>query len=135
MQASIAINEREDQSRERGPTWMTMKMRRKRIFAVKKLPTKKSQLPQTEFMAQNIINRYPSMLLIVGKSGSGKSTVCNYICTAPQFYGGNFFHKVYLFSPTANNDDLVEHLKLTKDHIITNPTDDNSMNCLMIKMS
>lgn len=91
---------------------------------VRKIPTKKANLPQTQFMSENVINRYPSMLLIVGRSGSGKSTVCTYICTSPEFYGGKFFHKIYLFSPTGNKDDLVEHLKLPRDHIITNPTDE-----------
>jgi hypothetical protein len=91
---------------------------------VKKLETKKSHLPQTEYMSLNIINRFPSMLLIVGRSGSGKSTVCTYICSSAEFYGGGFFHKIYLFSPTAGADDLVEHMKLPKDHIITNPTDE-----------
>ena len=42
---------------------------------VKPLPTKKSSLPQSEYMKNGIINKFPSMLLNVGRSGSGKSTV------------------------------------------------------------
>jgi hypothetical protein len=110
--------ESEDSSEENDP------------IIVKKLATKKSALPQTPYMEANIINRYPSMLLIVGKSGSGKSTVANYICCTSEFYGGHFFHHVYLFSPTANHDDLVEHLRLPKDNIITAPTDEK-LNALL----
>jgi hypothetical protein len=52
---------------------------------VKPLPTKKSNLPQSEYMKNGIINKFPSMLLNVGRSGSGKSTVVNYMMTQPKF--------------------------------------------------
>jgi hypothetical protein len=90
---------------------------------VKPLKTKKSNLPQTEYMKNNIINRFPSMLLVVGRSGSGKSTVVNYLCTEPKFYG-DFFHHTYLFSPTCRADDLTEHLKLDDEHMIEDPTEE-----------
>ena len=88
---------------------------------VKPLPTKKSDLPQSEYMKSDVINRFPSLLLIVGRSASGKSTVANYICTTPEFYGG-FFQDIYLFSPTAEHDDLTKHLKIPKKNMITTPT-------------
>lgn len=85
---------------------------------VKALKTAKSNLPQSLFMENKIIGKFPSMTLIIGRSGSGKSTVCNHICTHPDIYGG-FFDYVFLFSPTGNIDDLPKHLKLPEGNIIT----------------
>jgi hypothetical protein len=74
-------------------------------------------------MAKGIINRYPSMLLNIGRSGSGKSTVINYMLTNKNFLKG-FFDHVYLFSPTAELDDLAKHLKLKKEYMITKPSEE-----------
>ena len=90
---------------------------------VKPLSTKKSSLPQSDYMNKGIINKFPSMLLNVGRSGSGKSTVINYMMTTDKFLL-NFFDKVYLFSPTAKLDDLAKHLKLKDEFLITNPTEE-----------
>jgi hypothetical protein len=86
-------------------------------IVVKKIKTAKSQLPQTAFMNAEIINKFPSLTVIVGKSGSGKSNVLVHMLTKKQFLG-DFFDKIYLFSPTAKSDDLVEHLQLDDDNII-----------------
>ena len=90
---------------------------------VKPLSTKKSSLPQSDYMNKGIINKFPSMLLNVGRSGSGKSTVINYMMTTDKFLL-NFFDKVYLFSPTAKLDDLAKHLKLKDEFLITNQTEE-----------
>ena len=92
-------------------------------LTVKPIHTDKSDLPQTEYMKAGIINKFPSMLLVVGRSGSGKSTVCNYIVTTPQFYG-DFFDQTWLFSPTAEHDDLSKHLKLEKKYMVTKPSEE-----------
>lgn len=84
---------------------------------VRKIKTAKSELPQSRFMKAEIINKFPSLTLIVGKSGSGKSNVLIHMLTEPAFMG-DFFDEVYLFSPTAKSDDLVEHLELDDKHII-----------------
>lgn len=84
---------------------------------ITKLETKKSNLPQTMYMDLEIINKFPSMLLCVGKSGSGKSNVIANMMMKKEFLG-KFFDQVYLFSPTAKSDDLVEHLKLKKENIV-----------------
>jgi septin family protein len=91
---------------------------------VKPLATKKSDLPQSKYMKANIINKFPSMLLNVGKSGSGKTTVINYMLTQPDFMK-DFFHEIFLFSPTAKKDDLVDHLELDDDHIFTDINEDD----------
>jgi septin family protein len=97
-------------------------MNNNNILEVKPLETKKSSLPQTEFMKSGIINKFPSMLLNIGRSGSGKSTVVNYMMTTEKFLKG-FFDKIYLFSPTAKLDDLALHLKLKDESLITKPTE------------
>jgi hypothetical protein len=63
------------------------------------------------------------MLLNVGRSGSGKSTVVNYMLTNKNYLKG-FFDHVYLFSPTAELDDLAKHLKLKKEYMITKPSEE-----------
>ncbi len=82
--------------------------------------TAKSNLPQTAFMANGIINKYPSMLLNVGRSGSGKSTVIEFMLSHPKYLKG-FFHKIFMFSPTAEVDDLVKLLKIPDKRIFTKP--------------
>jgi Poxvirus A32 protein len=83
------------------------------------LKTKKSDLPQSPFMEADIINRFPSLTLCIGKSGSGKSNVMANMLTKKEFMK-DFFDDIYLFSPTAKSDDIVEHLKLKDNHIIEN---------------
>ena len=63
------------------------------------------------------------MLLNVGRSGSGKSTVILYMMTNKNFLL-DFFDKVYLFSPTAKLDDLAQHLKLKDEFLIIGPTEE-----------
>lgn len=84
---------------------------------IKALKTKKSDLPQSPFMEAEIINKFPSLTLCIGRSGSGKSNVVGNMLTKKEFMK-DFFDEIYLFSPTAKSDDLVEHLKLKDDHII-----------------
>lgn len=84
---------------------------------IKALKTKKSKLPQSPFMEAEIINKFPSLTLCIGRSGSGKSNVVANMLTKKEFMK-DFFDEIYLFSPTAKSDDLVEHLKLKDDHII-----------------
>lgn len=84
--------------------------------------TDKTDLPQTPNMKDGIINKFPSMLLNVGRSGSGKSTVVAYLMRNKHFIG-NFFDKVFLFSPTADVDDLTKILKIPKKRQITKPTE------------
>jgi hypothetical protein len=86
--------------------------------------TEKSNLPQTKFMKEGIINKFPSMLLNVGRSGSGKSTVIAYLMRNPNFIG-NFYDKVYLFSPTADVDDLTKILKIPKKNRFTKPREED----------
>ena len=96
---------------------------------VKPLPTKKSDLPQSPYMKNNIINKFPSMILNIGRSGSGKSTVINFMMTEKNFLK-DFYDKVYLFSPTAELDDLAKHLNLKKEFLVTDPTEEKLIEIL-----
>jgi hypothetical protein len=86
---------------------------------IKALKTKKSNLPQSPYMEADIINKFPSLTLCIGRSGSGKSNVIANMLTKKEFMK-DFFDEIYLFSPTAKSDDLVEHLKLKDENIIEN---------------
>lgn len=96
---------------------------------VKPAFTEKSSLPQTPHMSSGILNRFPSMLLNVGRSGSGKSTVVNYLMANKNFIG-NFYDQVWLFSPTAEVDDLTKLLKIPKKRQIIRPTESILMKIL-----
>ncbi len=84
---------------------------------IKALKTKKSDLPQSPAMEDEVINKFPSLTLCIGRSGSGKSNVVANMLTK-KYFMKNFFDQIFLFSPTAKSDDLVEHLELKDDHII-----------------
>lgn len=66
-----------------------------------------------------------SSVVISGKSGSGKSTLLANLIKDPRFYGPSeqkpkgWFDKVFLFSPTANGDDVQKSLDIPKKHVFT----------------
>ena len=86
---------------------------------VKPPKTKKTTLPQSAYMKSGIINKFPSMLLVVGRSGSGKSSVISYMANNENFIKG-FYNDVYLMSPTCEIDDLCKTLKIPKKNMIKN---------------
>lgn len=86
---------------------------------VKAPKTNKKNLPQSPYMKRGIINKFPSMLLVVGRSGSGKSSVISYMANNTNFIKG-FYNHVYLFSPTAEIDDISKSLKIPKKNLIKN---------------
>jgi len=78
-------------------------------------------------MRDNIIPKHPSAVIFNGKSGSGKTQLMVNLLTRPQFYGrlspndpkSQYFDLIFLFSPTADADDLVQFLKLPKKRIFS----------------
>lgn len=96
---------------------------------VKPGKTAKSDLPQSPYMKNEIINKFPSMLLNVGRSGSGKSTVIEYMLDQPNFLKG-FYDKIFMFSPTAEIDDLTKLLKIPKKRMFTDPKESDLMEIL-----
>jgi len=86
----------------------------------------KSKIPQRQLMELDIIPRHPSSMIMNGKSGSGKSTLLLNLCCMPQFYGPTqpdgrqrYHDLIFIFSPTATQDDLPEYLNLEEKYIIT----------------
>lgn len=97
---------------------------RKNPYDVIPCKSEKSELPCTPFMKNGVIAKFPSMWLVVGRSGSGKSTVVQFVVTDPNFMG-DFFDEIKMFSPTANVDDIAEQLFLNDDDIYLNPSEDD----------
>jgi hypothetical protein len=66
-----------------------------------------------------------SSVIISGKSGSGKSTLLANLLKDKRFYGPckekpkGWFDKVFLFSPTANGDDIQKSLNIPKKYVFT----------------
>jgi len=59
-----------------------------------------------------------SGVVISGKSGSGKSTLLANLMNDKRFYKGHF-DKVFIFSPTANGDDVQKSLNIDKKYVFT----------------
>ena len=88
---------------------------------IHKLETKKDLIKQPEAaQLENgmMIPPLGSAVLISGKSGSGKSTLLANLIMDKRFYNG-FFDMMFLFSPTANGDDIQKQLCIPKNHICT----------------
>lgn len=66
-----------------------------------------------------------SSVIISGKSGSGKSTLLANLLLDGRFYGPSeskpkgWFEKIFLFSPTANGDDVQKALNIPKKYVFT----------------
>lgn len=88
--------------------------------------TNKSKIKLRPLQEQKIIPSHPFRTILCGKSGSGKSMNLVNLLTRPHMYGpltrnkkSSYFDLIFLFSPTANCDDLVSHLDLDENKIIT----------------
>jgi hypothetical protein len=98
------------------------------LLKIIKFDTNKSKIKLRPLQEQKIIPAHPFRLLLVGRSGSGKSmNLCN-LMTRPHMYGRTqpnnkksqyFDDLIWLFSPTAECDDLANHLDLDEQKIIT----------------
>jgi ABC-type dipeptide/oligopeptide/nickel transport system ATPase subunit len=89
--------------------------------SIKSLPTKKDKIRQPELAKKEngmVIPPLGSSVLISGKSGSGKSTLLANLMLDKRFYKG-WFDKIFLFSPTANGDDIQKQLNIPAKHVFT----------------
>jgi hypothetical protein len=91
-----------------------------------KFESNKHKIKERQAMVDNIIPRLGSSTIINGKSGSGKTNLLLNLCLKKEFYGKikesdkhGYFELVFLFSPTAEADDLADHLGLEKKRIVT----------------
>lgn len=96
-------------------------------LSIEAVPTSKDKIEQPELAAHEDMFIPPrgSSVIISGKSGSGKSTLLARFITDPRFYGpsderpNGWFDKVFLFSPTANGDDVQRALGIDKKYVFT----------------
>lgn len=94
---------------------------------IKEVPTSKDKIQQPELAddPKMYIPKLGFSVIVSGKSGSGKSTLVTNLFTDPRFYGPSpekpkgWFDKVFLFSPTANGDDVQKALNIPKNHVFT----------------
>lgn len=101
---------------------------------VKKIETSKDSIKQPALAAHENMYIPPlgSSIVISGKSGSGKSTLLANLLLDPRFYGPQasddksgteknegWFDKIFLFSPTANGDDIQKSLNIPKKYVFT----------------
>lgn len=98
------------------------------LLKIIKFDTNKSKIKLRPLQEQKVIPAHPFRLLLVGRSGSGKSMNLVNLMTRPHMYGrtneknkkSHYFDLIFLFSPTAEGgDDLADHLDLDENRIIT----------------
>ena len=94
---------------------------------IEKVETTKDKIEQP-YLADHECMFIPplgSSVVISGKSGSGKSTLLSNLITSHRFYGPSkqrptgWFDELFLFSPTANGDDIQKSLNIPKKHVYT----------------
>lgn len=97
-------------------------------LSISPIETSKDLIEQPELAKHENMYIPPlgSSVVISGKSGSGKSTLLANLVLDKRFYGASvekpkgWFSKIFLFSPTANGDDVQKSLNVPKEHVFTN---------------
>lgn len=96
-------------------------------LSIDPVPTSKDKIEQP-LLAEDekmFIPPIGSSVIISGKSGSGKSTLLANFIKDPRFYGpsdkkpNGWFDRIFLFSPTANGDDIQRSLDIPPHHVFT----------------
>ena len=96
-------------------------------LSIKPVETSKDKIKQPELAEHDdmFIPPLGSSIIISGKSGSGKSTLLSNLITDHRFYGpseqhpNGWFDKIFLFSPTANGDDIQKSLGIDPKYVFT----------------
>jgi hypothetical protein len=96
-------------------------------LSIEPVPTSKDKIEQPELAKHEDMFIPPrgSSVVISGKSGSGKSTLLARLITDGRFYGkspekpNGWFDKIFLFSPTANGDDVQRSLGIDPKYVFT----------------
>ena len=87
-------------------------------YLIHPVKTSKDDIKQPALAEQGIIPKLGASIIISGKSGSGKSVLLYNLMTRKEFYGGAF-DRVFLISPTADQDDVQRALKIKPSCIFT----------------
>lgn len=96
-------------------------------LSIDPIETSKDKIEQPELAEHEdmFIPPLGSSVIISGKSGSGKSTLLARLLLDERFYGpcakkpNGWFDKIFLFSPTANGDDIQKSLGIPKKYVFT----------------
>lgn len=96
-------------------------------LSIKPIETSKDKIEQPELAKHENMYIPPlgSSVIMSGKSGCGKSTLLANLLLDGRFYGPSksrpdgWFDKVFLFSPTANGDDVQKSLGVDKKYVFT----------------
>lgn len=109
------MNKQQDEPENPKPQKTTTKQ-----IPIKLIKTTKDQIKQPDLAKDDNMYIPPigSSVVISGKSGCGKSTLLANFLTQKGFYHG-YFQKVFLFSPTANGDDIQKSLNIPKENVFT----------------
>jgi hypothetical protein len=94
---------------------------------IEKIETSKDLIEQPDLAKDENMYIPPlgSSIVISGKSGCGKSTLLANLLLDGRFYGPSeakpkgWFEKIFLFSPTANGDDVQKSLNIPKKYVFT----------------
>ena len=82
------------------------------------MDTEKSKIPLRKSMKEGVIAKFPSSVMVSGRSGSGKTNLLMNLLTDNGLYG-NFFHCIIVYSPTAGQfDDTYKILGIPKENFI-----------------
>ena len=95
------------------------------MIQINPVETNKCCIAQPSAVKNGILPKLPSSYLIIGRSGSGKSTVLYNLLTSEDLLG-NYFDLIVVFSP-VKTDDILAKLKLPKENYI-NTFDEDRVN-------
>jgi hypothetical protein len=83
---------------------------------IKPVETDKCHIEQPEAVKSGILPKLPASYLVVGRSGSGKSTVLYRLLTSKELLG-EYFNYIFVFSDVAV-DDILTKLELPEENYI-----------------
>lgn len=87
-------------------------------YEIKPMETEKSKIPLRANMKNGLIPKFPSSIMLSGRSGSGKTVLLMNLLTRKEFYGG-YYHYIIVYSPTANKyDDTYGVLNLPDENFV-----------------
>lgn len=86
------------------------------MIKIKPVKTDKSNIKQPPAVEKDILPALPAGYLVVGRSGSGKSTVIHNLLTETDLLGG-YFNYIFVFSD-VEVDDILKTLELPEENYI-----------------
>ena len=88
---------------------------------IRKMPTDKDDIPQVPAAEAGLIPPHPFSLVVVGRSGQGKSNLVSNLLNNEDFYK-DYFDTIVLMAPTGKVDGMLKTLNVDEDMTITDPT-------------